>query len=124
MALLFLQLAEAVLRCAVVSFFAFFAQPIHVLDVSVLLAVLVVELAVSERAAREASALLIMVRLLRLTRLLFSINNLAAARHDTLAERVARVEAALCAAEQGRAPPRDAPRPRQCAHKATESARP
>ena len=123
-ALLLLQLAEASLRCAVVSFCAFFAQPIHVLDVSVLLAVLVVELAVSERAAREATALLIMVRLLRLTRLVFSINNLAAARHEALAERVARLEATLCQAERGRALPPDAPRPRHCAPKADEAARP
>ena len=123
-ALLVLQLAEAVLRCAVVSFCAFFAQPIHVLDVSVLLAVLVVELAVSERAAREATALLILVRLLRLTRLLFGINNLAAARHETLAERVARLEAALCAAEQGPPPPPDSPRPRRCAPEPREAARP
>lgn len=113
-ALLFLQLAEAALRCAVVGLCAFISQPIHVLDVGVIVAVLTVELSVSEQAAREASALLILVRLLRLLRLLFSINDLAAARHETMAQRVRRLEEALCAAEQGRQLPRHAPKPRHC----------
>jgi hypothetical protein len=85
-----------------------------VLDVGVIVAVLTVELSVSEQAAREASALLILVRLLRLLRLLFSINDLAAARHETMAQRVRRLEEALCAAEQGRQLPRHAPKPRHC----------
>ena len=113
-ALLFLMLAETALRCAVVGARAFFRQPIHVLDVGVLIAVVTVELAVSEQAAREAAGLLILVRLLRLARLLFSINNLAAERHAVVAERAARLEAALCAAEQGREVPHDAPRLRHC----------
>ena len=113
------------LRCAVVGLRAFFSQRIHVLDVGVLLAVLTVELSVSEQAAREAAALLIIVRLLRLTRLLFSINNLAAARHEALAERAARLEEALCAAEQGqgREPPHDAPRLRHCPREREAAAR-
>jgi hypothetical protein len=108
-ALLSAQMAELCVRTAVVGPARFLRVPLHAADATLLAGLLAVELAVTDRDAQEAAALLVIVRVLRLVRLLAAVGALATRRaaraqraHGHAVARVAALEAALREAEEAR----------------------
>ena len=81
-ALLSVMLLELFARAAAVGPSRFLRIPVHALDLGVLLVLLAVEAAVSDRAAEQAVGLLVVVRLARMLRLLASVNEFANERKN------------------------------------------
>ena len=106
-ALLGIMLLEFLARAAAVGPARFLRIPLHALDGLVLVILLAVEVAVSDRAAEEALGLLVVLRLARMVRLLSSMAEYASERRKDardarvcdLEARVGALQAALHAAE-------------------------
>ena len=64
------MLVELAARTLLVGLWRYMREPLHVLDASVLITVLVITVAVTDRQADEAVALLVAIRLIRLAKLL------------------------------------------------------
>ena len=116
-ALLCAMLLELLSRAIAVGPLRLFRSSVQTLDAAVLVGLLAVEAAVSDRAAEEALGLLVVVRLARVVHLLSSLQEYDSdrrraveARADAAEKRAAAAEAAL---RQLRARI-DGPSPRQC----------
>lgn len=106
-ALLVIMLLELLARAAAVGVTRFFRIKVHILDGAILVALLAVEVIVTDRAAEEALGLLVVLRLVRLFKLLSAVREygseaVSAARDGHVREleaRVGELQAELHAAE-------------------------
>ena len=96
MGLVSVMLLELAARTLLVGFCRYMREPLHVLDACVLVTVLVITVAVTDRQADEAVALLVAIRLIRLAKLLGGMGTLASehAAHevDAMKRRVSELE--------------------------------
>ena len=92
-ALLSLMLCELAARALASGPVRFFRVPLHAADAAVLVSLLSIEAAVSDRAAEDALGLLVVLRLARVLRLLGSMQEYAAGERDAAKARLKALQA-------------------------------